>query len=421
MPLALPLSNGMMFGAEGPGLKLQRPGIDRTVSPEETIDRIRPLFPLFGITRLANLTGLDHVGVPVTAAVRPNGRAVAVSQGKGLTLAAAKASAAMEAIEMFHAERMSNPLRAATLREMLVQPNKLNLEELPRTRRTVDLDTAMLWTAATDLLDGRDIWVPWEVVHTDHTIAMLGASGRFLCSSNGLASGNHPLEAISHGICEVIERDANALFQVSSSAWKASRRIDVSTVESGPCREVLDLFERADVATLVWDATTDVGVPSFICRLADRRERGFSPVIPISGSGCHPHSEIALLRALTEAAQGRVTRISGARDDLDDGLYNPTETRAAIQRFRADASQRAMRSFAESPGADLDTLRADVEWELGKLDAAGLHQVVVVDLTREEIGVPVMRIIVPGLEGPHEIPGRIAGARQARWQRKQAV
>lgn len=411
------MSSGPQLAATNdPGNKCAFPGTDRTVSPEETLARVQHLFPLVGITRVANLTGLDHIGVPVTAAYRPNARAVAVSQGKGLTLAAAKASCVMEAIETFHAERMTNALRAASLREMLAQPHRLDAEGLPRTDHPLDLDAPMLWTQGRDLLGNRDVWVPWEVVHTDYTRSPLVASGMFACTSNGLASGNHLLEAVSHGICEIVERDANALFHVASPAWQRSRRVDLASVTGGPCRELLDRFERAGVTVMLWDATSDVGIASFICRLADAHERAFAPVIPISGSGCHPRREIAALRAMTEAAQGRITRIASAREDLAEGLYDPAEARTAIGRFLRTAADAPTRAFPESPDFESSTIAGDVAWELKHLHAASLRQVVVVDLTRPELGVPVVRVVVPGLEGTHEHAGLLPGSRQKRWQ-----
>jgi YcaO-like protein with predicted kinase domain len=414
------VASGPQFAAADPGHKRPTPGADRTISPEETLARVAHLFPIVGITRVANLTGLDHIGVPVTAAYRPNARAIAVSQGKGFTLAAAKASCVMEAIETFHAERMTNALRAATLREMLAQPHSVHAEELPRTDKALDLDAPMLWTIGRDLLCDRDIWVPWEVVHTDYTRSPLVASGMFACTSNGLASGNHLLEAVSHGICEVVERDANALFHVSPPAWQHSRRIDLATMTSGPCRELLDRFDRASITVMLWETTSDVAIPSFICRIADAEERGFSPVIPISGSGCHPRREIAALRAMTEAAQGRITRVASAREDLADGLYDPVQARGSIQRFLAAAAHLPTRSFAEGPDFDSGTIGGDVAWELERLAAASLRQVVVVDLTRPELGVPVVRVVVPGLEGTHEHGGLLPGARQRRWQSRAA-
>ena len=71
-----------------------------------TLARVLPMAPRMGITRFAVLTGLDVLGIPVVAATRPNSRSIAVHQGKGVTLAAAKASAVMEAVETFHAETM---------------------------------------------------------------------------------------------------------------------------------------------------------------------------------------------------------------------------------------------------------------------------------------------------------------------------
>src|SRR4051812_30970889 len=90
--------------------KAFRGGTERAVPPAETLDRILPLLPEFGITRIANVTGLDRVGLPVIAVSRPNSRSISVSQGKGLTLEAAQVSGLMESIESWHAEHALLPL-----------------------------------------------------------------------------------------------------------------------------------------------------------------------------------------------------------------------------------------------------------------------------------------------------------------------
>ena len=92
-----------------------RRGTHRSLEPEETLERVRPLMGPLEITRLSNVTGLDLVGIPVAIACRPNARSNAVSQGKGLDLAAAKASALMEAIETACAERILALARLARL------------------------------------------------------------------------------------------------------------------------------------------------------------------------------------------------------------------------------------------------------------------------------------------------------------------
>lgn len=76
-------------------------GTHRRCPPEETLAAYGPMLPRFQITRLADITDLDCLGVPVFLAVRPNAKGLSVAQGKGLTRVAAKASAMMESIECY--------------------------------------------------------------------------------------------------------------------------------------------------------------------------------------------------------------------------------------------------------------------------------------------------------------------------------
>ena len=104
-------------------------GTHRTADPGETLARVRPQMARMGVTRLGNITGLDRIGIPVAIAVRPNSRSVSVSQGKGLDLPQAMASALMEACEGFHAEEIG-PCRQAAYRDLppyetFVEPDKL--------------------------------------------------------------------------------------------------------------------------------------------------------------------------------------------------------------------------------------------------------------------------------------------------------
>jgi len=85
-----------LFGVDERQLKQHREGTERTRSPAETVAIYRPVMEAVGITRLANVTGLDCVGIPVFMAVRPNARSLAVSQGKGVDADAVRASAMME-------------------------------------------------------------------------------------------------------------------------------------------------------------------------------------------------------------------------------------------------------------------------------------------------------------------------------------
>lgn len=81
----------------------------RSCNPIDTFKRVQPFFDGMGITRIANITGLDKIGIPVAICVRPNAKHLSVSQGKGVTWEIARISAAMESIESFHAENPAPP------------------------------------------------------------------------------------------------------------------------------------------------------------------------------------------------------------------------------------------------------------------------------------------------------------------------
>jgi ribosomal protein S12 methylthiotransferase accessory factor len=415
---ALP-SSPSRDAAPGPddGRKAYRAGTHRTASPAETLARVQPLMRTMGVTRVANVTGLDRLGIPVVMVCRPNSRSVAVSQGKGLDLEAAKASGLMEAAETFHAETITAPLLFGSFRELGRGRALVDVERLPRSRAgRFDPDTPLLWIEGRDLLARAPRWVPYECVHTNYTLPPGPAAGAFAASTNGLASGNHPLEAVLHGLAEAIERDAITLWKHAGEAARRARAVTLDTVDDPACRRALDTLAGAGMSVLVWDVTSDVGVACFYCLVLGR---GDDPADPEFGGGCHPSRGIALLRALTEAAQARVTYITGARDDFTPDDYSAAGRARRFRGCRALLETHVpARDFRAVPTRDAETLREDVDWVLERLRAAGIDEAVVVDLTKPELGLPVARVVVPGLEGPDKgargdyVPGRRARAAQ---------
>jgi ribosomal protein S12 methylthiotransferase accessory factor len=403
-------------GAQPAAPKQFTAGTHRVISPEETVARVRPLLPILGITRIADVTGLDNLGLPVVMVYRPNSRSISVSPGKGLTLAAARASGVMESIEHWHAEHIHLPLKLGSVNELRFGHRLLDARGLPRLSVNPFHDNLrMYWVAGLDVVSNAPTWVPFEVVHTDYVLPLLAASGAFVMSSNGLASGNHPLEALSHAICELIERDAATLWHLSGRDWKRRTRIDASTVDDPACREILGRLSNADALACLWEITSDIGVPAFCCTLVDREPNPARPIAPMVGFGCHPARGVAMLRAITEAVQARLTVITGARDDVRVGGNGPKEDLRAAQQFlKEHGDEPGQRGFHEAPDNAGDTLDDDVAWELDRLRAAGLEQVVAVDLTKFELGIPVMRVVIPGLESLHDIPGVVRGTRAQR-------
>ncbi|GLK64343.1 YcaO-like family protein [Paracoccus kondratievae] len=389
--------------------KQHRRGTHRTVPPAQTLARLTALMPAIGITRLANLTGLDRIGLPVTMACRPNARSLVVAQGKGLDLAAAGASALMEAAELYHAEHIEQPLKLGGQAELAPTHDFADLARLPRISDRFHPDLVMLWIEGNELVSGSSRWVPFEMVRANYTLPPPPGSGCFECSSNGLGAGNSMGEALCHAICELIERDATTLWNARPDR-RADTGLDPDSIDDPACREVLAQLQRAGFGITLWETTSDIGVPSFFCLLTDRRDPLHHHGI---GAGTHPSPGIALMRALTEAVQVRMTYISGARDDLSPAEF--TARHRAERAAEADALRAAhhpRRDFAAIADQAQDSFAGDLEWLLERLQATGMNEVVAVDLSRPQLGLPVVRVVIPGLEGPDDHaayrPGRRA-------------
>ena len=392
-----------MSEASGKGYLLDT---HRLCDPVQTMQRVRPHLAGMGITRVANLTGLDRIGLPTVMVTRPNSRSVAVALGKGLSLAAAEASGVMEAIETWHAEHISLPVRRACYADLCREAAVVDVRRLPDvTGAPFDPYRRILWVEATDLGTGARCWAPFEMVDTDYTEPPNGGHGMFPRATNGLASGNDLAEATCHAICELIERDATTLWHHGMQ----DRRIDPATLDDARCRGALERFTAAGIDVGIWQTTSDIGVAAFHCVIC---EAGEKPGHIGIGDGCHPDRAIALLRALTEAAQTRLTYISGARDDLEPAEFT-TEAIAAKGRYvrsLIDGAE-AVADFTDCPTRSAPSFDDDLAWLRDRLAAAGMEQVLTVDLSRDDIGISVVRAIIPGLEAPHDDPDYVAGPR----------
>ncbi len=390
----------MRFPLDASAAKRYRSGTHRSRSAAETVERVGRIAGPLGITRVANVTGLDTIGIPVAMVCRPNSRSLAVSQGKGVTLDAAKASGLMESLELFHAERITLPLRFASYDELRFTSPVADLARFPRPRSSpFDEHLRILWIEGADLLTDGSAWVPFELIHLDCTRTTLPGGGSFLGSSNGLASGNDRWEAVIHGICEVMERDGQGRFGALPESEQDRRRIRLGTVTDPDCCWLLDRYDKAGVSVAVWDTTGPAGIASFLAGIAMERDWTDGGTRLYYGMGCHPDRNIALSRALTEAAQTRLTMIIGSRDDAGRALYARAADadRAARERQRFD---RALpeRGMDEVPTWSSNDLAEDGRWVLSRLPEGGFDQVLAVDLTMTELGVPVVWVVIPGAD-----------------------
>jgi ribosomal protein S12 methylthiotransferase accessory factor len=363
-----------------------------------------------GITRVANITGLDDIGIPTVVVTRPASRSLSVSQGKGLSLAAAKVSGIMESIEQYHAERIGLPLQLGSYEERRKEANVVDVTSLPNYVRPFDPSERTLWIKATSLRTGDGVEVPFELVHLDLRLPLPPGSGFWPIGSNGLSSGNCLPEAIAHGVWELIERDATALFYQLPPPEQAERRLRLDTV-GGKAAELLEKFERAGVGVALWDIATDVGVPACFCSIVEKELDPFRPVGMARGFGCHADREVAACRALTEAAQSRLTRISGSRDDLQKADFGALRDPANIALHQRQLAEPMNRSWAATTNMQLETFEDDLRWALERLAAVGSSDILYIDLSRKGMPFHVVRVIIPGLEGSADVPGYKAGKR----------
>ena len=292
-----------------------RAGTHRTQSPAATFEAVRPYLGRAGVTRIADVTGLDHIGVPTTLALRPNAPTMACSSGKGVTLEQAYVSGAMEAFELHAAETAElTPIRAS-YNDMARSYPMPAVANLPLTKQSVfTVEWPYQWCLGWDLISQTEVPVPMALVGMSRR-SMFGSLRAFLVSSNGLGAGNSVLEAVASGLYEVLERDGVACHYYAA----LHKQQPIPVVPDDVLRQypliagVLDTCERAKVGVVVQQCIVDTNVPIYNAFVFDRVDRE----VPVTrGSGAHLDPEIAVLRAITEALQGRLNFIAGSRDDI---------------------------------------------------------------------------------------------------------
>jgi ribosomal protein S12 methylthiotransferase accessory factor len=145
---------------------------------------------------------------------------------------------------------------------------------------------------------------------------------------------------------------------------------------------------------MVKDITSDIGIPTFNASSVEWISHDYGYLA--EGHGTHPDARIALLRAITEVSQTRAANIQGARDDLRKIKYSDenTDDRRAWQFMPSTKKIR----FPEVQTFFNEDILDDINLILLRLKSVGLNQVIIVNLTNPDIGIPVVRAIVPGLE-----------------------
>jgi YcaO-like protein with predicted kinase domain len=271
----------------------------------------KELLEQFRISRVAELTGLDNAWLPVYTCVRALSATVSIHAGKGLDKASSRAGALLEAIEFEVAE---NPVgdwqisRASDLDPGSYVP----LDECFPARSSVLNDlTPMAWEEVTNVQNGAKKLMPSDLIWMDTRIKYQPLM-YVQMGSNGIASGGSLEDAILSGLYEIIERDAWTLNQYLLDTGFLLQRTPL--IEMPPRVEAcIRKIEAADLKVHIFDISNDYRIPVFSALILDLSGNVAGT---FGGYGCHLSAEVAVLRAITEAAQARCCYISGARDDL---------------------------------------------------------------------------------------------------------
>lgn len=386
------------------GLELKRcPKISastgiRIIPPEETIKRVSPMLEKVGVDQVEDITDIDNLRIPVYSVYRKMTAKGTFGNynGKGVTPDQAKASAIMEAMERYSAElRETDTIVCGTLEEMRnAGASYLEPADMILPARVMNgLEASEIaWTKCYDILRGENVWVPACAVFYPYYPD--GDLQLFRFHTNGIAAGNTIEEAILHAMFEVIERDA---WSIAESLNMTKADVIIDSEDSTPGK-LLRLFKDAGVEVNLKNLTVDTGVTTIAASSDDIRTK--DPEMLSIGLGAHLDPEIAVIRALTEVAQSRTTHKHGLKINAelqkktrDMGYENIKKVNALWYRPNKNKIK-----LSELKNEATPYVLDDIELVLGKIMNAGFDRVVVANLTRPEIGIPVVRVIIPGME-----------------------
>ncbi len=363
---------------------------DKVLAPEETVRRLRKRLAQIDLDILAETIRIDSGRLDIPVFFSTCGRdarhviGTKKQMGKGASPAQAEASAVMELAERFSFFSFAkNPdhFTVATSREIGAEGIPFSLialsvhDEGPDVERAREFyeDLPMRWTRGFSLTRKQKVMVPFD---------WFFAINEF----NGPSAGNCVEEALSQGICEIVERHVSS---VVSRGRMAVPRIDVASATDPAVVEMLGKYRKAGIRLTASDFTLQMGIPSVGVLAYDPATFPTRSEI-VWTAGTTPDPEKALSRALTEVAQLAGDFNSGS-NYVASGLPKFTDLEEA--RYIREAPE--TRRIDELPNLADDNIKVEVERMVSALADRGL-EVIVVDTTHPVLGVPAFYTIIPG-------------------------
>jgi ribosomal protein S12 methylthiotransferase accessory factor len=315
-------------------------------------------------------------------------QAIADSYGKGSTADQAEASALMKAVErhcgIFHGDEIRTRRAFVDFPPgEAILPDDVMLSGDTRFDPSAEIEWSPVWS----LRDECFKHVPTGLSYFFHEPS---AKNQFKADSNGCAAGNTAEEAILQGFLELVERDACAI-------WWYNRlqraEIDLDRLGDSYIRDLRAQFAAMRRGLWVLDVTSDIDIP-VVMAVSHWQEEGRERIE--FAAGAHFDLRVAALRAVTGLNQvlavDRIRRAATAAAVADraDALPVPLRKNAYVLPHGKATVRRARSKFA---GLD----RRDQVLGCVKLAKRLGLDLLVLDQTRPDVGVPVVRVIVPGL------------------------
>jgi ribosomal protein S12 methylthiotransferase accessory factor len=363
---------------------------DKILPPEETVRRFKAKLRTIDLDILEYTSRIDkgRLNIPVYFSTcgkdAENIIGTKKQMGKGATPQQAEASAVMELAERFSffsylknpknffVEKYRNLKKNAIPFEMIAQSVHDDSKDLDNAQKVFE-NLPLKWTKAFNLTRNQEILIPFNWFYTINEF-------------NGPSAGNCAEEALSQGICEIVERHVSSLISRNRLRVPAIRS---SSTMDPMSREMLQKYKKAGIRLYISDFSLDMGIPSIGVLAYDPSTFPKRSEI-VWTAGTTPDPEKALSRALTEVAQ-----LSG---DFDTGSKYVASGLPKFSRIE-DAG------FIINPAEDIDikalpdlsneNIKVEVQNCIAALVKKDM-EVIAVDTRHPLLEVPAFYTIIPG-------------------------
>lgn len=376
---------------------------DKVLPPEETVRRFRERLKEVHLDLLETTMRIDNgrLDIPVFFSVcgRDAYKIIGTRKqmGKGGTPQQSEASAVMELAERFSffsfyknpenffIDRCRNLQNRALPFEFIARSVHDDSSDLDRARRVFS-NLPLKWTWAHNLTRDETVLVPFDWFFA-------------INEYNGPSAGNCVEEALSQGICEIVERHVSSIVSRNRLALPA---VNLGSVTDPLAVEMLGKYRKAGIRLFVSDFSLDTGIPSIGVLAYDPSTfPGRSEIVWTAGTT--PDPQKALSRALTEVAQ-----LAG--DFNTSSRYEAS----GLPKFRTlDEAEFVMKpsgvkDITALPDLSHDNIKVEVENCIAALSRNGM-EVIVVDVMHPKLKIPAFYAIVPGAHFRERATGTSVG------------